>query len=52
MKPMSPEALEKVRWVLIAIFGQFHPSIHHLYTLYVRRLILCRVAGIFGQFVD
>ena len=23
----------------------FHPSIHHLYTLYVRRLILCRVAG-------
>ena len=22
-----------------------HPSIHHLYTLYVRRLILCRVAG-------
>ena len=22
-----------------------HPSIHHLYTLCVRRLILCRVAG-------
>ena len=30
----------------------FHPSIHYLYTLYVCRLILCRVAGTSHMFLN